>query len=628
MTTSYPANVDNSITLPPATDNLTPVSASVFNNLRGALLAVETELGVKPSGVYSTVRARLDNLDTTIGNLQIISLANDLGGTLTQPLVIGIQGRPVSNIAPITGQVIAWNGIAWVPANVQGGGGGGTIIFSGDLSGTTTIQEVIGIRGISVSAIAPTINQVLQYNGSSLVFATLPAGSFTAGGDLSGTTTSQTVIRINGTTITTGGSTGQILQMTGAGAAGYAAVNLALAASITGVLPIVNQANQTMSGAVGGNTGASTINLTGNAAITGVLPSANQAAQIMGGAVGGTTATSTISLTANASITGVLPTANQASQTMGGDVSGTTASATVTKLQGNAVKSGALGATQDGYVLTWVNANSDWEAKTSSGFAPLVTGLGVYGDGSDGSATCDGSATVAGMTRAGSIYTLTRDVYFVNLTVNAGVTIMGAGWRLFVNGTLAMNGHFSVDGGLGNVSVDGAGGGGSTSTRLNGGSDGLPGGTTGVTNSFGGSGGNSSLPTSGGITSQPAAGFGTPRDLFSAINGALISGNNALVSLNGGTGGAGFGGASGGGGGGVAVVASNTLIGSGQITANGGAGINNGSGSFSGGGGGGYIALVTRIKTTWTGTTTANGGAAGGAGATAGTAGLIITITA
>ena len=39
--------------------------------------------------------------------------------------------------------------------------------------------------------------------------------------------------------------------------------------------------------------------------------------------------------------------------TAGGDLSGSSSSQTVTKIQGNAVKSGINGATQDGYVLTW-----------------------------------------------------------------------------------------------------------------------------------------------------------------------------------------------------------------------------------------------------------------------------------
>lgn len=120
----YPAQIDNSQSLPTAIDNLTPVQGSIFNKLRDAVLAIESELGVKPAGSYTTVRARLDTLEGIVGNLQIIELHKDLGGTLEEPKVIGIQGLPVSTVPPSVGQVLAWDGVAWTPA---AGGSGGPI---------------------------------------------------------------------------------------------------------------------------------------------------------------------------------------------------------------------------------------------------------------------------------------------------------------------------------------------------------------------------------------------------------------------------------------------------------------------------------------------------------------------
>ncbi len=76
----YPAQIDNSQSLPTAIDNLKPVQGSIFNKLRDAVLAVESELGVKPSGSYTTVRSRLDILESVIGNLLVIELHKDLGG--------------------------------------------------------------------------------------------------------------------------------------------------------------------------------------------------------------------------------------------------------------------------------------------------------------------------------------------------------------------------------------------------------------------------------------------------------------------------------------------------------------------------------------------------------------------
>lgn len=111
----YPAQIDNSTSIPISTDNNTLVKASVTNTLREAILAIESELGVKPGGT-STVKDRLTSIDATITNLQSISLSGDLGGSAATPLVKGIQGKLVSNQSPQLNEVLTWNGLAWVPA--------------------------------------------------------------------------------------------------------------------------------------------------------------------------------------------------------------------------------------------------------------------------------------------------------------------------------------------------------------------------------------------------------------------------------------------------------------------------------------------------------------------------------
>lgn len=115
----YPGQIDDSTSLPTAVDNVTPIRGLTFNRLRDAVIAIEAELGVKPSGSYGTVRGRLDAIETTLGGLQIIELDTDLGGTLENPKVIGLQGRPLSSVAPNFGEILTWNGIAWIPAAVS-----------------------------------------------------------------------------------------------------------------------------------------------------------------------------------------------------------------------------------------------------------------------------------------------------------------------------------------------------------------------------------------------------------------------------------------------------------------------------------------------------------------------------
>jgi hypothetical protein len=45
----------------------------------------------------------------------------DLSGTYPNPLVDGLQGNPVSAVAPIAGQALVWDGASWVPTAIPGG---------------------------------------------------------------------------------------------------------------------------------------------------------------------------------------------------------------------------------------------------------------------------------------------------------------------------------------------------------------------------------------------------------------------------------------------------------------------------------------------------------------------------
>jgi len=120
--TKYPAQLDNSSSLPIILDD-SLINGSIYNTLRGAVIAIEQELGVKPSGVYSTLRNRIEVLEASIGQSSGVQLNKDLGGTLELPTVIGLQGRPISETDPSINDILTWNGVAWIP---QAGTGGPT----------------------------------------------------------------------------------------------------------------------------------------------------------------------------------------------------------------------------------------------------------------------------------------------------------------------------------------------------------------------------------------------------------------------------------------------------------------------------------------------------------------------
>lgn len=68
----YPDAIDGYAQLPLVIDTVTRVDAVTVNRLRSAIINIETELGVLPSGEeYDTVRGRLDALEARLNDLEL-----------------------------------------------------------------------------------------------------------------------------------------------------------------------------------------------------------------------------------------------------------------------------------------------------------------------------------------------------------------------------------------------------------------------------------------------------------------------------------------------------------------------------------------------------------------------------
>jgi hypothetical protein len=115
----YPAQIDDSISLPVVTST-TSLSPVLFNRLRDAIIRVESELGIKPSAVFGTVRERLDYLQGIMSS-SLVTLNGDLGGTQTNVKVIGINGKPVLDNELKDGYVLSWDvyNQSWSPQYVS-----------------------------------------------------------------------------------------------------------------------------------------------------------------------------------------------------------------------------------------------------------------------------------------------------------------------------------------------------------------------------------------------------------------------------------------------------------------------------------------------------------------------------
>jgi hypothetical protein len=213
---------------------------------------------------------------TTKGKIQ---LAGDLGGTAAAPTIAKLQGATLSSSSPTSGQVLKYNGTAWVPdavvmAEAQTLSLSGTTVtlsgtnssvtlpavgdatstatgkvqLGGDLGGVATAPSVVRIQGVPVSSTTPTTGQVLKFDGTSYVpnssilaetqvlslagstlsisgtssSVVLPnATSSTSGmvqlaGDLGGVATAPSVVRIQGVPVAaTPPTTGQVLKFDG-----------------------------------------------------------------------------------------------------------------------------------------------------------------------------------------------------------------------------------------------------------------------------------------------------------------------------------------------------------------------------------------------------------------------------
>ena len=266
-----------------------------------------------------------------------------------------------------------------------------------------------------------------------------------------------------------------------------------------------------------------------------------------------------------------------------------------------------------GQVLT-KSSGTDWDATWTTVTTPTVINQALYGGATDGNLTLDGTSTVTGMSRSGTTYTLSRDIYAGNLTINSSVTLKAAGYRIFVRDTLTLNGTISNDGT--NASGTSAGGATPSGTLGPGGLGGTAGavgaaGSAGsnLTNAFGGVGGiggsNSGATLAGGAGGSPgfptaatggAEQFQSGRDMTTLrINGGTPSQVQGGGGGGGGAGNASFQGGGGGGGAGVILITARLLVGSGTVSVKGGAGgAPGGAGAGSGaGGGGGVIDLVS-----------------------------------
>lgn len=264
----------------------------------------------------------------------------------------------------------------------------------------------------------------------------------------------------------------------------------------------------------------------------------------------------------------------------------------------------------------------------------------LFGDGSDGALSFDGSTAVLGITPSSSIYTLDKNVHATTISFGNGVEVKTNGFMMMSTGLASVPGGAAAkvtsNGNAGSGTTGGAsraagylpasvagGNGGASSYGLptNGANSGRAPGTDSALFK-GGDGGSSGFGSPGdgghsvGGTITLAGSSADVHEAFSAMHPLLAFTNGFTAGSGGGGGRGGFSGAGGAGGasGGYNAIAFRTWSGNLTLEAKGGAGANGATGHDGGGGGGGGGGVVAFATESLTAPTISVAGGAPGTG--------------
>ena len=146
------------------------------------------------------------------GSVPPLTMTGDVTGSTSGNSVVGLRGRALNTTVPTTGQTLTYDGTQWSPVTPAGGGSGGTVTMAGDVTGTSAVSSVVALRGKPLSTATPTASQSLVFDGTNWS----PSAGLTVGGDITGSTNSASVSALQGKPLSTGTVvSGQVLSYDG-----------------------------------------------------------------------------------------------------------------------------------------------------------------------------------------------------------------------------------------------------------------------------------------------------------------------------------------------------------------------------------------------------------------------------
>lgn len=139
-------------------------STGVLTNRGWAMPAVGEQRGEANYGTNERHWAEVwESIHADILDNILFSAGGDLSGTPSSQVVVGLQGRDVVDTAPSDGEALIWStaGSQWEPTAIPAG-----FTAGGDISGTPTSQTVVGLQGRDVASTAPVDGQVVGWNAT------------------------------------------------------------------------------------------------------------------------------------------------------------------------------------------------------------------------------------------------------------------------------------------------------------------------------------------------------------------------------------------------------------------------------------------------------------------------------
>jgi len=216
--TLYPQNIDGYSSLPLKRNLVDEIRAEDHNSLRNTIIAIEQELGIQPSGVFATVRARLDSVGDAeaLINSHLVDTIDahdasaisvlDTGDNYVSTEVEGALGE-LASILPVSLDVIGANNTdipnSGIPSFV---GGTGTLHVFHPTAGADEVKKtqpvnVTGVHVIDVGENNGTGSGTLTFTfvGETLQW-TAPGDAIGVAVDISASSTGDVIRLESGTT--------------------------------------------------------------------------------------------------------------------------------------------------------------------------------------------------------------------------------------------------------------------------------------------------------------------------------------------------------------------------------------------------------------------------------------------